>query len=394
MSTAIKLPFYTLVLLISFASVNAVLFTPALPAIAQYFAVTNNVAEHTIAWFLIGYALGQLMYGPFANRYGRKPALYIGIGVQIFSSLFCIMAGMLHAFDMLLVGRFLQAIGSGVGLKMTFTLVNECYEPKQASSKVAYLMLSFAITPGLGVAIGGILTEHYGWMSCFYFSALYGFALIMLAKQLPETLTNIDYDAFKLPHLIAGYTTQFKNLQLMMSGFLIGLSTSFVYIFAAVAPFIAMDLFGLSSSQYGMANMIPLIGMVLGSLCSAQFSNKYSLAFNVRFGVIIITIGSLLMLAAVLLRLPVMMSLFLPVTIIYFGLCFILANASTMAMQKVTDKAHGAAIMSFINMSTATLAVLGLGFVQIHSVLLPAVFIILSVLMITLQYWTLKSSGK
>jgi DHA1 family bicyclomycin/chloramphenicol resistance-like MFS transporter len=152
--------FFTLLLLISFASVNAVLFTPALPNIANFFLISSAKAQQTITWFLIGYTLGQLVYGPIANRFGRKPALYVGISLQIISSLLCACAGPLNVFSLLVLGRFMSALGAGVGLKMTFTIVSECYEPKIASQKTAYLMLAFAITPGLGIALGGILNTY------------------------------------------------------------------------------------------------------------------------------------------------------------------------------------------------------------------------------------------
>jgi DHA1 family bicyclomycin/chloramphenicol resistance-like MFS transporter len=134
-----KLSFITLLLLISFASVNAVLFTPALPIIAKFFVISDSAAQLTISWFLIGYTLGQLLYGPLANRFGRKPALYIGITLQIASSLLCALSSSFHHYLILVIGRFLLALGSGVGLKMTFTLVNESFEPKIASQKICNL---------------------------------------------------------------------------------------------------------------------------------------------------------------------------------------------------------------------------------------------------------------
>src|SRR3990167_9419333 len=202
-----RLPFFTLLLLISFASVNAVLFTPALPNIAHFFGIGEDTAQQTITWFLVGYAVGQLVYGPIANRFGRKPALYAGISLQIVSSLLCVLAGVIHEYWLLVIARFLLALGSGVGLKMTFTLVNECYEPKIASQKVSYLMLAFAITPGLGVALGGILNEHYGWMSCFYAGAIYGLALLFFVARLPETQKTLNLNALKMKHLVHGYSS-------------------------------------------------------------------------------------------------------------------------------------------------------------------------------------------
>ena len=54
------------------------------------FAISNTAAQQTITWFLVGYAIGQLIYGPIANRFGRKPAIYIGICLQILSSFICV----------------------------------------------------------------------------------------------------------------------------------------------------------------------------------------------------------------------------------------------------------------------------------------------------------------
>lgn len=377
MPAKVKLPFVTLLLLISFASANAVLYTPALPAITRFFAISSGAAQQTMTWFLVGYTLGQLLYGPIANRFGRKPALYAGILLQIISSILCIIAGVRHEFFLLILGRFLLALGSGVGLKMTFTLVNECYEPTEASSKISYLMLSFAITPGLAVALGGVVNTYFGWTGCFYASAVYGGILLWLVSRLPETQKVLDYDALKLDHLYHGYVTQFKNFRLITGGFLMGVSTCFVYVFAALAPFVAMDIFSMSSAKYGIANLLPPIGLLLGSLVSAKLAKKYTLAINVRLGVTITTVGVLLMLAAMLLHFPVLFAVFLSTIVVYFGLCFILANASTIAMSHVVDKAHGAAVMSFINMGTATCVVLMLGLLSVTAILLPVLYCIL-----------------
>jgi len=375
--TQLKLPFFTLLLLISFASVNAVLFTPALPDIALYFGVSESTAQQTITWFLIGYAVGQLLYGPIANRYGRKRALYVGISLQIVSSLLCVLAGVIHEYGLLIAGRLLLALGSGVGLKMTFTLVNECYMPKIASQKISYLMLAFAITPGLGVALGGVLNTYYGWMSCFYAGAVYGVILLAFVFRLPETLRVADLDAFKWKHLLHGYVNQFKNRHLVLGGLLMGSSTCFIYVFAALAPFIAMNLFGMSSAQYGLANIIPPIGLIMGSLVGARVSRQYSLKSIIQVGVGITSVGVLMILAAMLMQLPILYSLFLPMVIVYFGLCFILANASSIAMAHVEDKAHGSAVMNFINMGLATLVVLSLGLFPTYAIVLPLIYLVL-----------------
>lgn len=369
--------FFTLLLLISFASVNAVLFTPALPDIATYFSVSSSTAQHTMTWFLVGYAVGQLIYGPLANRFGRKPALYAGIILQIVSSLICVLSAELHHYAILVLGRLLLALGSGVGLQMTFTLVSECYTPEIASRKISYLMLAFAITPGLAIALGGYLNTHFGWVSCFYASAAYGVLLLLLVRLFPHYQQSLNYNALKFQHLLHTYRIQFKNPQLVRHALLMGCSASFVYVFSALGPFIAIDFFALSSKAYGYANILPPIGLALGSLLSAKLMNDYQLNVIMRVGIVICCLGTLLMAITLLSQTAVLIFLFTSMVIIYFGIAFVMGNASAIAMRDATDKANGSAIMSFINMGLTTLVVLSVGWAAVAPLLLPVIFIML-----------------
>jgi DHA1 family bicyclomycin/chloramphenicol resistance-like MFS transporter len=374
---------FTLILMISFASVNAVLFTPALPDIASYFAVKPETAQLTITWYLLGYTFGQLLYGPISSRFGKKPALYTGIFLLIASSILCALAPSFYA---LVIGRCLMALGAGVGLKMTFTLVNEYYEPQVASQKIAYIMLSFAITPGIGVALGGILTTHFGWASCFYASVIYGMVLLFFVKRLPIFNEKINTNALEFSHLMHAYAEQFKTRKLLTGGFIMGLGTTFVYAFAASAPFIAIDLFGMSAVNYGFANLLPPMGLILGSLVSVQLSKRYDLGKVVRLGILIATIGAFMMLTTLLLHFPILIWLFISTVVVYFGNCFIAANASSLAMSNTQDKAHGSAVMSFTNMGTATAIVLLMGFMPQTVFVLPGVYLVVSFLLIWLSF--------
>ena len=117
-----------LILLISFASVAAVLISPALPAISDAFNVSNGYAQQLITVFIVGYAFGQLMYSPFANRYGRKPAIYIGVILYMLSSLLCLLGIYRHDLNMIIAGRFFMGLGSSCGMAITFTLINDSFD--------------------------------------------------------------------------------------------------------------------------------------------------------------------------------------------------------------------------------------------------------------------------
>jgi len=281
----------------------------------------------------------------------------------------------MHDFSILVLGRFLLALGSGVGLKMTFTLINDFYPPVIASQKISYLMIAFAITPGLGVMLGGIMNTYFGWESTFYTGAFYGIILLASVAKLSETKTNLDLNALKLKYLLEGYGSQFKNLKLISGGLIMGGATCFVYVFAALAPFIAMNILHMSSSFYGIANLLPAIGLVGGSLLSAQLTKRYPLSIILALGIFISLGGSVMMLIFVLLKMPPLIMLFIPMMFCYFGLAFVFANASSIAMDQVTDKAHASAVMNFINMGFATVVVLLLGLLPNTAGLLPWAFI-------------------
>lgn len=379
-----KLPFFTLLLLISFATVNAVLFTPALPTITHYFGISETTAQSTMTWFLVGYTLGQLIYGPIANRFGRKHALYAGISLQILSSLLCVFAGIIHKYELLVLGRFLLAIGSGVGRKITFSFINESYEPKKASQIVSYLMIAFAITPGLAVMIGGLLTTYFAWTSCFYAGAVYGVFLLILVTRLPETQEALDQEGLKIKSLFQGYAKQLTNRQLMLGALLMGSTSCFTYVFAALAPFIAINHFGMSSAEYGMANIIPHIGVILGSLVCARLVKVYAFESIIRVGILIATMAVILMYLLLFKHTSIFMSLFFSATIINFGLCFVFANSSTIAMSHASNKAYGSAVMNFMSLGLVTAVVLNLGLFSVKPLLLPAMFFVLCILMMIL----------
>ena len=372
--TQVNLPMISLLLMISFATFNAVLFTPALPNITRYFSITNNVAQLTITWFLLGYAMGQLIYGPLANRYGRKPALYAGIGIQIVSNFLCIFAGLIYNFFLLVLARFFLAIGSGVGLTIAFTLVNESFAPKVANQKIAYLILALSIMPGFSIALGGILNHHFGWMSCFYAGIVYGLVLLFLTTRLTETSIP-NPKALKFKYLLQIYFNQLKNPALILGGLLMGGATCFIYIFTTLAPFIAIDSLGMNSSEYGVASILPPVGSILGALVSAQLAKKFSYHYGIRLGIFIAGISVILMVLVTWFfpRNPIL-TLFFPVFLICVGLSLIYSNASTFAISNSSDKAHGSAVMNFINLMLVTLSVLSLSFFSSTQYLLLTIY--------------------
>lgn len=367
-----------LMLLISFGSIGAVIFTPGLPNIANYFTVSNQVAQYTVTWYLLGYAFGQLLYGALVNRFGSRATIAIGVILAIIGACGCILSYPLHSFTLLVIARCIMALGAASGLKMTFTLSHKLFTHEESARVMGLLTMAFAITPGLGVFVGGIVVSHFNWTAPFYMMILYALAILVLSNQLPEVYNSRDYNALRLKNLFGNYVMQLKHPSVIFGGLLVGLGSCVVYIFAALSPFIAMNVMHLTASSYGSYNFIPSVGILFGSLLSNYLGKTWSPSKSLTFGLLISIIGTILLFLLLSLLKNQAMSLFLPMIIIYFGLSFIFGNSAALALKYAKNKSNASAVMSFINMGSAFLVVTILGLFNVSQpMMLPIIYLVL-----------------
>ena len=352
-----KPQFLILALLITFGSVGAALFTPALPAIQHYFGITVGEAQLTVTSYLLGYAFGHLPYGPFANKYGRKPTLYVGLSVAIIGSLLCALSAPLKSYGLLVAARTLQALGACVGLKISYTMIADVYSQKESAKLISALAMAFAVIPGISMALGGLITQYLSWESCFYFLAIFGGFMMWLSSRLPETATFFDDQALKISSIIEGYLAVLKNRQMMTCAFIWGSCTAIVYIFIAKAPFIGIGLIGLDPSEYGLFNILPPLGMLLGSALAMRLAR-----FDVIKMLFIGMIGSiglaLTMLIPFTLGTITAWTLFLPMMLFFIPEALVFSNIASYALSTAKNKSNASAILNFLNLCTTLIGVL------------------------------------
>ncbi|MBS0359135.1 MAG: multidrug effflux MFS transporter [Proteobacteria bacterium] len=386
--------FLILLLLISFASVMAVFFTPALPEITDYFHITPDAAQFTVTLYLLGYALGQLPYGPLSNAWGRKPTLYFAIALELMGAIICILSGPLHSFWLLNIGRFLTAIGASAGLVMSFTLIHDCYSVDESRRMVSYAIMGFAIMPGVSVALGGLLVQHFGWQGCFYFPVFYGLFLLGLVSFLPETLKPESKQTLNLTQSLKNYSVLLKDKILMRYALTMGVSGAIVYSYNAQAPFLGIDTMKLSPEIFGLFNLLPSLGFFLGSFCSAQISKHFKAHDALKIGLSFIFLGITAMVLFFVNHWINPYGFFISSTVVFFGLTFMFSNASSLATGHITDKSNASGMMNFINVSFCFLGVLLLQAIHSENILtLPLLLVTFFVMMAYLARAFTRSEG-
>ena len=380
-----------LTLLGVFASMGSVIITPALPRISEFFSITSGEAQQTVSSFLLGYALGQLFYGPFANRFGRLITLHMGLAIAILGTIFSLLASPFESFTLLVLGRFIEAIGCSVGLVIASMMINDYYFPEQAKSRFAILMIGVAIVPGISVMIGGVISEYLNWQACFYFMLVYNVLLSIIAFILPETKKEKELDSLKPLIILDRYRKVLHNKPLLLFAAMVGCSVSLVYIFSTLGPFIGIKNIGLSASTYGLVAMLPNVGLLLGSLALTLIVKKFASEPLLLVYFFLEILGVISLLILFMFHFINIYTFIAPVFFIFAGHAGITAIGMGAAASEVKDKANGTAMINFFIIALPVISTYIASHISSQKPLkLPIVYVIIIIVLGVLVMFAIK----
>ena len=352
---------------ISIASVSAAIITPALPEIQSHFALSLGTVEWIISAFLIGYVVGQLIYGPLANQFGRLKALRIGLTINIFGVIICLMALAVNAYWLLIIGRLITALGAASGLACTFMLINEWLPESQRKTAMAYSVLSFALGVGIAVMLGGLITEYWHWQGCFLFLLVHGLVMLWGTCVFSETL--VTSKPIHAVTIFRDYSAALSSSKLVVFSLVVGCCSAISYCFSAAGPQIAQDLLKLSAAQYGYWNGLNIVGMLLGGLFVKQLLARFSVNTIIAIGFIGIALGISNLFIIWGIASQSALWFFLTTASLYLFSSLLFSGGSLVASNALTDKASASAMMSFVNMCFATLCVILMGYLVTNPLL-------------------------
>jgi MFS transporter, DHA1 family, multidrug resistance protein len=209
------------------------LYLPAMPLIGADLGTSVQAMQSTITAYFIAFGLAQLIYGPWADRSGRKPPLYAGIGVFVVGSVICTFA---PSVEWLLAGRFVQGLGGAALMVVPRAIIRDLYTGHQATRLMAAVMLVISVSPMLAPLAGSGLMAVFDWRAIFAALLIASCAsLAILALFQPETLRPEDRQPFNLAAMVSGTRVLLTDPLFMGLTFLggFGLASFFVFIASA-----------------------------------------------------------------------------------------------------------------------------------------------------------------
>lgn len=352
---------------ISIASISAAIITPALPEIQAHYALSLGTVEWIVSAFLIGYVVGQLIYAPLANQYGRLKALRIGLTINLIGIIVCLLAIKSNFYGLLIIGRLTTALGAASGLACTFMLINEWLPESQRKTAMSYSVLSFALGVGLAVMLGGVITEYWNWKGCFWFLLIHGGVMLLGTKVFSETL--ITSKPIHPMTILRDYSAALSSPKLVIFSLVVGCCSAVSYCFSAAGPQVAHDLLQLSAAQYGYWNGLNIIGMLCGGFLVKELLARFSVNWVIAIGFLGVAVGIASLLILWMVDGYSALWFFLTTASLYLFSGLLFSGGSLIASNALPDKASAAAMMSFVNMCFATAAVILMGYLVLNPLL-------------------------
>lgn len=326
-------------------------YLPAFPAMAQAFATDEKHVQATLAAYFLGLSIGQLAYGPVADRFGRRKPLMFGVTLFTLASLACAYAPDL---DTLVLARFVQALGGCAGMVLSRAIVSDKCDPVASAKVFSQLMLVMGLAPILAPMLGGVLVNVAGWQSIFLALSLFSAGcLLAVSLGLPESLPE-HIPRQPLSGAMRQYLRLFADRVFVGHALTGGIAIAGMFAYIAGSLFVFIKLYGVPAEHYGWLFGTNAAGFILVAQVNARLLAKRGPAFLLARAVWLYLAAGLVLLAVAAMRPTQLWPLLVPLFVCISSLGCIIPNASACAMSGQGARAGSAsALMGCLQFSVA-----------------------------------------
>ncbi|GAD79263.1 multidrug effflux MFS transporter [Vibrio ezurae] len=334
-----KKPILLACAIISIGQLSMGLVYPSLPWIAKDFSISLDQAQLLVSVYLLGFGPSQFVYGPLSDALGRKKILLSGLLIAMLGLMSIIFLS--HSFHAMVLGRFLQGLGTGCCAVLARASTRDSYSGSQLPTALSYIAMVASLTPLVAPIIGGFINHYLGWGMVFV--SLLGYvalAWLMLLVGFKETMHNKK--AIPSPKfMFHQYKELLKSRYFVSFASVSWLNFSLTVTTTSLMPFILQNQIGMTSDRYALWAIIPTIGLLIGSTVSNKLRPVIGIHRTLKMAPFIQLIGATWLILCPVEPLWLMLGQFFMV----LGNGFAMPCAQAMVMQPYSKQAGAAAAM-------------------------------------------------
>jgi len=273
------------------------LYIPSLPSLGDALQAGAGEVKLTMTIYLLVFAVAQLVYGPLADRFGRRRILIAGLAIYLVGS---VLAALAPSIGMLILARGIQAAGACALPTATRASVRDRFDRSEATKVMALIGMAMAVGPALGPILGGQLQVLFGWRAAFAVLALLGAAAIaMVLLRFPETAPRLNPAATQLAPLTRNYVTLLSSPVYVGNCLAVGFCFWFLFVYTTGAPFVLIEVLGMSPDLFGVMFIATVAGYVAGMATINRLAGRVATPVLMGAGVAAMLLAAILMLGLV-----------------------------------------------------------------------------------------------
>ena len=349
-----------LAMLTGLGPISMDMYLPSLPAIAHVLNAPTARVQLTIASYLIGFAAGQVIWGPVSDRRGRRSVLLAALVLYAAATLVCAAA---QSIDTLIAARLIQAIGGSGSIVLARAMVRDLYTGARAGRELSLMGAISGFAPIAAPMIGGVLETGFGWRASFIVMAALGaVAIIVVARLLPETLRKPTAGPISLSFMGKSYAAVLRQGDFL--AYLGILTISFAGLFAWIsgAPVILQRVYGLSAFSFGFTFALGAAGYVLGTTIASRLVLRLGIDRMIGLGAALLAAGGLGVAAVVAAGITGGVWLVAAMAVYLAGLGLAMPQAIAGALTPFPERAGTASsLMGFAQQSVAAIVTAAVG---------------------------------
>ncbi|MER2472520.1 MULTISPECIES: multidrug effflux MFS transporter [Photorhabdus] len=372
--------------------VSSDIFLPALSKMGNYYHVSESSIQSTITIFLFGIAFSQLIYGPLSDCLGRKTVLISGMIIWLISTIGIFYST--HISELLLL-RLFQGIGACAGITLSRAIISDLMEKEEAANLYLIIFPFVGMSPAIAPMIGGMLSEYYGWRSCFLFLTLFiTVTLILCLLVLKESLPINKRQKLSIKNVLVSTYQVIINKEFLYYAAIPCFAYTAYFSYLIESPFI-LTAMGLPEKYVGYTYIMLSLSYVLGNLIAKKLSRRQGVRKTISHGYLIFVVGGIAFTIQMFFSSYPLITSVLTISVLTFGNGFLLPLGTASAIATHSQAAGTASgVMGTLQLGSAGLASLFIGYISHHEPIKVASIITVVSLVGSIIYITGNRGGK